>query len=149
MTVRSLKSLAIILALSVSAVAHAAAIDPSAAATTSPASKGDMAAKPSEHASPSQELQSLKDALPGKKVELGRLHHKWSVVKGRTPGKDELKDFEEKRAQGKATFDDNPYINKKPLSTPGPARAAYFKKLEEIRKDEERIRQLEKELNGL
>ena len=95
------------------------------------------------------ELKSLQAGLATKKKELDRLHHKWSVVKGRTPTEKEVEEFEKKRAEGKATFKDNPYVNKKPLSSPGPARSAYFKKLEEIRRDEEKVRQLEQELQGL
>jgi len=92
------------------------------------------------------ELMSLRAGLAAKKKELDRLHHKWSVVKGRTPTEEEVEEFEKKRAKGKATFKDNPYVNKKPLSSPGPARIAYFKKLEEVRRDEEKLRQLEQEL---
>ena len=95
------------------------------------------------------ELKSLQAGLATKKKELDRLHHKWSVVKGRTPTEKEVEEFEKKRAEGKATFKDNPYVNKKPLSSPGPARSAYFKKLEEIRRDEEKVRQLEQQLQGL
>ena len=94
------------------------------------------------------ELKSLQAGLATKKKELDRLHHKWSVVKGRTPTEKEVEEFEKKRAKGTATFKDNPYVNKKPLSSPAPARTAYFKKLEEIGRDEEKVRQLEQELPG-
>ena len=97
----------------------------------------------------SAELQGLREGLEAKKKELDRLHHKWSVAKGRTPSAEEVEEFEKKRAKGKATFKDNPYVNRKPLSSPAPARIAYFKKLEEIGRDEERVRQLELELQGL
>jgi len=95
------------------------------------------------------ELKSLQAGLATKKKELDRLHHKWSVVKGRTPTEKEVEEFEKKRAKGTATFKDNPYVNKKPLSSPAPARTAYFKKLEEIGRDEEKVRQLEQELQGV
>ena len=102
-----------------------------------------------EQARLTQELKTLQERLAVKKKELARLHHKWSVAKGRTPSEKEIEEFEEKRAQGKATYKDNPYVNKNALSSPVPARVAYFKKLEEVRKDEERIRQLEQELQRL
>lgn len=93
-----------------------------------------------------QELQTLKRELPGKKRELAKLHRKWLVTKGRTPTKEEVKSFEEKFAKGEATLDDNPFVNKSRLSNSSPARTAYYKKLEEVKKDEARIGQLEREL---
>lgn len=95
-----------------------------------------------------QELQAIRQALPEKKKELAKLHRRWLVAKGRNPTKEEVEKFEKKRAKGEAEFEDNPYVNHNPLSTPGPARVAYYKKLEEIKKDEERIRVLESELAG-
>lgn len=113
----------------------------------------DLSAKPTvhsmEYARLSRELETLQEELPNKKKELARLHHKWTVAKGRVPTPEELKDFEKKQAKGKAAFEDNPYINKKPLSTPGLARQAYYKKSEDIRNDEDRIRQLQKDLQQL
>ena len=97
----------------------------------------------------SQELKGLQARLAAKKKELARLYHKWSVAKGRTPTKEEIEEFEKKRAAGKATFKDNPYVSKNPLSRPAPARLAYFRKLEEVRKDEEKLRRLEMELQAL
>ena len=110
---------------------------------------GDTGVKQAQYARLSRELKAIQEALPGKQEELARLRHKWTVAKGRTPTAGELKEFEKKRAKGRVSVEDNPYINKNPLSTPGPARMAYYKKLEEIRKDEESIRQLEKDLSRM
>ena len=118
------------------------------AASSSSATTGATGATSGQHGIPSGELQSIKQALPAKKQDLARLYRKWSVAKGRTPTKKEVEEFEKKRAKGKATFEDNPYITQNPLATPGVARLAYHKKLEEVRKDEERIRQLELDLGG-
>lgn len=125
--------------------APAAAAQAVQGAASSPASNAVSADK----ARLSAELQGLRVGLEAKRKELDRLHHKWSVAKGRTPSQEEVEEFEKKRAKGKATFKDNPYVNRKPLSSPAPARIAYFKKLEEIGRDEERVRQLELELQGL
>ncbi|HBG04625.1 MAG: hypothetical protein A2075_06925 [Geobacteraceae bacterium GWC2_58_44] len=121
---------------------------PTTSSATAPeeSAKQENGAKQEKHARLSRELQAIRQALPAKKQELARLYRKWSVAKGRTPTEEEIKEFEKKRAKGEATFEDNPYINKNALSTPGPARQAYYKKLAEIKKDEERVRQLEKEL---
>jgi len=154
MTIRSVTVLVLILLLSTSAVGSAAtaegarqgAAESSAAPTGAADAQQGRGAGSEEYARLSRELQALRQALPGKRQELARLKHKWKVAKGRTPTEKELKEFEEKRAKGEATFQDNPYINKKPLSTPGPARLAYYKKLEEIEHDEERVSQLEQEL---
>ena len=122
---------------------------PAASPAAAPAASSSSATTGANGATtPSGELQSIKQALPAKKQELARLYRKWSIAKGRTPTAKEVEEFEKKRAKGKATFEDNPYINKNPLSTPGVARLAYHKKLEEVRKDEERIRQLELDLGG-
>ncbi len=96
-----------------------------------------------------EELKRLKDALALKKEELARLQHKWVVSKGRTPTAKEIAEFEKKRAKGKATYADNPYVNKNPLSSTIPARVAYRNKLEEVQKDEARVAQLEQELQAL
>lgn len=120
-----------------SAETTATAADPPAAPT---------ATQEGPRAKLAHELEALKDGLPAKKKELARLYHKWMVAKGRTPTEKELKEFEEKRAKGEATYEDNPYVNKKPLSNPAPARVAYYRKLEEVKKDEARIEQLEREL---
>ncbi len=95
------------------------------------------------------ELKRLKEALVPKKEELSRLQHKWMVSKGRTPTAKEIAEFEKKRAKGKATYADNPYVNKSPLSSTIPARVAYRNKLEEVQKDEARVAQLEQELQAL
>lgn len=94
------------------------------------------------------ELKRLREGLEAKKKELDRLHHKWTVAKGRNPSEEEVGKYEKKRAEGKATYKDNPYVNKRPLSSPAPARAAYYAKLAELRKDEDRVRQLEQELRA-
>lgn len=125
---------------------------PDVPAAASPGAAGTKAPSPAAGAvSPDRarveaELKGLKEGLDTKRKELERLRHKWSVAKGRTPSDEEVKEFEKKRAEGKASFKDNPYVNRKPLSSPGPARAAYYNKLEEVRKDEERVRQLEQQL---
>lgn len=95
------------------------------------------------------ELKDLEEELAEKRKELDRLRHKWSVAKGRTPTPEEVEEFEKKRAAGKATFEDNPYVNKRPLSSPVRARVAYYKMLEEVRADEERVNQLTRELRAL
>lgn len=110
------------------------------------AAEADKGKKELKYRTPGEELKEIQQTLPRKKKELATLHHKWTVAKGRTPTEKELKDFEKKRAKGNATFKDNPYINEKPLSTPGAARLAYYQKVEEIRSDEERMRRLEKDL---
>lgn len=94
-----------------------------------------------------QELQKLQDGLPAKQKDLEMLRRKWTVSKGRTPTEKEKEDFEKKRAKGEVS--DNPYINKNPLGAPGLDREAYFRKLEDVRKDEARIAQLRKELDSL
>jgi hypothetical protein len=96
-----------------------------------------------------EELKKLQDGLPAKKKELARLHRKWVVVKGRMPTADELKKFEEKQADGEVKIEDNPYVNNNPLSSPGRHREAYYRKLYEIRNDEERIAALQDRLNAL
>ena len=138
------KLVALILAFSVSAAPLALADQSQTAPAASDAAvvqKGSAGG-----AGPARELQILKQELPGKERELAKLHRKWLVTKGRTPTKEEVETFEEKVAKGEATPDDNPFVNKRRLSNSSPARAAYFKKLEEIRKDEARIGQLEREL---
>jgi len=95
------------------------------------------------------ELKKLEDGLASKNEELGRLRRKWVVVKGRTPTDAELEKYEKKRVKGDATVADNPYVNKSPLSSPGRYREAYYRKLEEIRRDEERIAQLRNEISSL
>ena len=117
-----------------------------APAAASAASDASAAVRAADQERLKTELTRLRAGLATKRKELDRLHHKWSVVKGRTPTEEEVEAFEKKRAKGTATFKDNPYVNKKPLSSPGPARIAYFKKLEEVRRDEEKVRQLEQEL---
>lgn len=124
-----------------------AAVAP-AAAPAAPAAVADKAAT-GEKAKLAAELEKLREGLEQKRKELDRLQHKWTVAKGRTPTEKEIEEFEKKRAEGKATFKDNPYVNKKPLSNPAPARAAYYAKLEEIRRDEAKVQELEQQLNGI
>ena len=102
----------------------------------------------SQRADLGRELQKLQDSLPAKKKELALLRRKWTMVKGRVPSAEEIAAFEKKRAQGKAGEKDNPYVNRNPLSMPGPAREAYYRKLDEVRQDEERIARLRKELDA-
>lgn len=143
-----LKLFVLILALSLSAVPLAAADEtPAAASATDAAAATQKGSDSDERARLAKELQSIRQELPGKKQELARLYRKWLAVKGRTPSEKERKEFEEKLAKGdEVTFEDNPFINKNPLSNPVPARVAYYKKLQEVKRDEERIRQLEREL---
>jgi hypothetical protein len=96
-----------------------------------------------------QELKMLQEGLAVKQAELAKLRHKWTVNKGRTPTKEELKEFEEKRAKGVVKVEDNPYVNKSPLSSPGRWREAYYEKLAEINKDKERSICLEQEIDAL
>jgi hypothetical protein len=118
------------------------------AAATAPS---DLAAgsKEAQKAALSQQLEKLRKELSKKEDELARLRHRWAVAKGRTPTAKELKDYEEKKKKGKATAMDNPYVNKSALSTPAPRRAAYYKKLEEIKQDQGLISKLEAELEAL
>lgn len=97
----------------------------------------------------SSELLQRESGLPAKKAELARLHRKWVVAKGRMPTAKELKKFEEKMAKGQVKSEDNPFVNKNPLSTPGRYRVAYFQKLDEIKADEERIATLRHEIRAL
>ncbi|BCG46239.1 hypothetical protein GEOBRER4_n1029 [Citrifermentans bremense] len=121
----------------------------SGAATAAQAAPGAAPApKSAEQERANAELNKLREDLAAKKAELARLRRKWKLAKGRNPSAKEIKEFEEKQAAGKATYKDNPYVNISPLSSPIPARIAYFKKLEEVQKDEERIRQLEEQLQA-
>lgn len=97
----------------------------------------------------SEELKQIEAGLAVKREELARLRRKWVVVKGRTPTAKEIEKYEEKLAKGKAKVEDNPYMNKSPLSSPGIYREAYYQKLREIRRDEERIAVLKEKLAGL
>lgn len=132
----------------------AAAQSVSAPAPAAGAGKGTAAAadtaKTPERARLSAELAQLRAALVGKQKELERLHHKWLVAKGRTPTVEEAKAFQKQLAEGKTTDEKNPYVNKnKALSSAAPARAAYHKKLAEVRADKARVLQLEQELEAL
>lgn len=117
--------------------------------TAAPPSDNAPETPPNEQkATPSSgsELQTLEEGLPAKYAELAQLHRKWVLAKGRVPTAAEIKTFQEKLAKGKATAADNPYINKNALNSVGRSRAAYFKKLAEIKADEARIAQLRQEL---
>ncbi|WP_298439692.1 hypothetical protein [Geobacter sp.] len=95
------------------------------------------------------ELKALREGVAAKQAELAKLRHKWMVSKGRTPTEEEVKEFEKKRARGEATAEDNPYVNRNPLSSPARWRAAYYEKLAEIKKEKERAALLEQELGAL
>jgi len=136
MILRTLILSIFVLALSVAAIARAE-------------STSDGTTRQAEHARLSDELKQLQEGLPAKKTELARIHRKWVVVKGRMPSKEELEKYEKKRAKGEVDLKDNPYVNKNPLSSPGYSRAAYYKKLEEIRGDESRIAKLQEEIKAL
>lgn len=129
-----------ILALSMPSTARADSGSPSALAVT----EGNSGQ--AKHARLSNELRQLESGLPAKKAELARLHRKWVVAKGRMPTAEELKTFNEKSAEGTVKVEDNPFVNKSALSTPGRHRIAYFQKLDEIRADEKRIATLRNEL---
>ena len=96
-----------------------------------------------------QELKLLQDGLAVKEAELATLRHKWTVSKGRTPTKEEIAEFEKKRAKGAVKVEDNPYINKSALSTPARKRAAYHAELDAIAKDKAAIALLEQEIAAL
>ncbi|QXE89007.1 DUF4124 domain-containing protein [Geomonas subterranea] len=96
------------------------------------------------------ELAQIRGELEGKKKELQRLHHKWMVAKGRTPTVEEARQFQKELAEGKTSDAQNPYVNKNSaFSFAGAARAAYYKKLAELREDKARAQQLEQELEAL
>lgn len=134
MNKRVVKILFVSLAFCAAAVARADADGPSV---------------PAEYARLNAELQRLEAGLPAKQEELARIRRKWVVVKGRVPTEQELKDYEKKRAKGEAKAEDNPYMNKSPLSSPGRYREAYYQKLNEIKGDEARIARLKAELAGV
>jgi hypothetical protein len=96
-----------------------------------------------------QELTALRKGVAEKKKELARIRRKWQINKGRIPTQDELKEFEKKRAKGAVSIKDNPFINRNPLSSPSRYREAYYKKLDEIKQDEERIDGITTEINAL
>jgi hypothetical protein len=122
---------------------------PAAKSSSSPPEKKEGSAANAESAKLAGELKKLEEGLPAKKEELARLRRKWVVVKGRTPTAKELEAFEKKRVEGEAAIEDNPFVNKSPLSSPGRYRVAYYRKLEEIRRDEMRIEQLRNEIKAL
>jgi len=143
MILRTIKLFIVILAFSTPFTARADSGGPS----TQTAHDGNAGQTKYERLS--NELRQLESGLPAKKTELVRLHRKWVVAKGRMPSAEELKTFEEKSAEGAVKVEDNPYVNKSALSTPGRYRVAYFQILEEIRADEARITTLRNELNAL
>jgi hypothetical protein len=149
MTKRSISFLAVLLAIFSLTAAQAATSETSATPAATSANTGDAAATKSDTERLKGELEAIQKGLVGKRKDLEKLHHKWVVAKGRTPTAQEAKDFEIARAKGKVKPEDNPYVNKSALSTPGRARAAYHKMLDEVRADEEKIHQLEKDLNAI
>lgn len=140
---RIFRILLVSLALSTAVTARADTGSPAAPASS------EAKAQPAEYARLAEELNLLEAGLPAKREELARLRRKWVVVKGRMPSAEELKEYKEKQSEGEATVEDNPYMNKSPLSSPGLYRAAYFNKLDEIRSDEARISRLKDELAGM
>jgi hypothetical protein len=130
----------------VATLTEAQSVQPGSADSTAASEAKGRNAK---YQSLAQELNSLHEGLAVKQAELAKLRHKWTVNKGRTPTAEEIKTFEEKRAKGAVKVEDNPYINRNPLSSPGRWRAAYYKKLDEINKDKERANRLEQELDEL
>lgn len=135
---RIVKMLIVILALSTSATVWA-----------NSDSASSQEAPDGKHEQLSSELTQLTAGLPAKKAELAWLHRKWVIAKGRMPTADELKKFAEKQAKGEVKIQDNPYVNKSALSSPGHYRELYYKKLYEIRADEKRIATLRSEINAL
>ena len=121
-------------------------VQPGSAASVAGIESGDSNAK---RQSLVLELKALQEGVAVKEAELAKLRHKWMISKGRTPTEEEVKEFEKKRAKGEATAEDNPYVNKNPLSTPARWRAAYYKKLAEVKKAKEQVLRLEQELGAL
>lgn len=111
--------------------------------------EGATATRLAERAKLETELQHLLDGLPGKRTELGNLRRKWIGLKGRTPTPKEIAEFEKKKAKGPVSFADNPYYNKNPLGAPGRAREAYYRKLADVKKDEERIAEIRNALQSM
>jgi hypothetical protein len=124
---------------------------PQPAATASVPSPGDRpgGTRQAVNESLRRELKTLDERLPAKREELRQLHHKWVVRKGRNPSKDEQKEFKKKQAKGEVKAEDNPYVNRNSLGSPGASREAYYKKLDEIQKDVERIARLRREIDAL
>ena len=121
---------------------------PSAAAPEGAAAVAGTTPPPDRKAALAAQLNKVRAELAVEKKELARLRHRWMVKKGRTPTLEEAKSFQKLLAEGKTTERNNPYLAKSPLSAPGSARAAYYKKLEEVQKDEALERRLEQELEG-
>lgn len=96
-----------------------------------------------------QELKTLEEGLPAKQDELNALHRIWVLSMGRLPTDKELQAFAKKQQEGATTVEDNPYVNKNPLSSPGRNREAYYKKLAEVQQDEARIKELQAKLAAL
>lgn len=140
---RTVKLIVVVLALSTAVAARA----DSGSSSGTGAAGGN--ARQANYERLSEELKRLETGLPAKKEELARLRRKWVVIKGRMPTQQELEDYEEKLAEGEAEFEDNPYVNKNPLSSPGRYRAAYYAMLNEIKGDEARIARLKEEIAGL
>lgn len=140
---RTIKLFIVIFALSTQFTARADSTPPT------PQAARDASAGQTKHERLSSELRHLEAGLPAKKTELARLHRKWVVAKGRMPTAEELKTFNEKSAEGAVKIEDNPYVNKSALSSPGRYRMAYFEKLNEIRADEERIATLRNEIKAI
>ncbi|QWV98420.1 DUF4124 domain-containing protein [Geomonas nitrogeniifigens] len=139
-----------------SAAKPAATVPKPEAPAAPPAAKEAAAAATAADAESTQrarvaaELAQARSGLEGKKQELQKLHHKWMVTKGRTPTPDEAREFQKQLAEGKTTDEKNPYVSKnRALSSSSAARAAYYKKLEEVREDDARVQRLERELEAL
>lgn len=96
-----------------------------------------------------EERAVIEESLPKKREELNRLHRRWVISMGRNPSQKELEDFAEKQAEGPVSVEDNPYVNKSRLGAPGRNREAYYAKLQEIRGDEARIEEINKQLEDL
>ncbi|MBJ6726695.1 hypothetical protein [Geomesophilobacter sediminis] len=95
-------------------------------------------------------LKETQEELDRNRAELARLKHRWIVQKGRLPTAKEIKEYEEKLAQGKKVKpEENPYVNRNPLSSPARARAAFYGKLEEVRREESHLKQLNDDLAAL
>lgn len=135
------------LTVTVMALAFSAAVVARAdASSTQPATTSVQQA---ENQKLSGELQELLNQLSIKKKELAKLRRKWITVKGRTPSEEELEEFNEQRAEGAVSFEDNPYVNQNPLSSPGIYRKAYYEKLAEVRSVEAKIASLREAIDDL
>lgn len=98
-----------------------------------------------------RELAGLKENLPGKKDELEKLHRQYVISLGRSPKPGETGDsrFFKSPKTGKTEVTPEDTLTPNPLSYVAGKRLAYYDMLSQIKNDEERIVELEKELDAL